>query len=100
MEQARTASKLLKALSHETRLVILCLLSDGEKSVSELEKHLSLRQSAVSQQLARLRADDIVDKHRNGKNVYYFLARPKVREIIDALYRTFCKSSSGVISRR
>lgn len=100
MEQARAASKLLKALSHETRLVILCLLSEGEKSVSELEKLLNLRQPTVSQQLARLRANDIVGKHRNGKNVYYFLARPKVREIIDALYRTFCKSGSGVISRR
>jgi DNA-binding transcriptional ArsR family regulator len=100
MEQARAASELLKALSHETRLVILCLLSEGEKSVSELEKLLNLRQPAISQQLARLRADDLVDTRRNGKNVYYSLARPEAREIIEALYRTFCKSRSGMTSRR
>ncbi|MEC9402149.1 MAG: metalloregulator ArsR/SmtB family transcription factor, partial [Pseudomonadota bacterium] len=55
MEQARKASDLLKALSHEVRLVILCLLSEGEKSVSELEEILTMPQAAVSQQLARLR---------------------------------------------
>jgi DNA-binding transcriptional ArsR family regulator len=60
LANAREASEFLKALSHEARLVILCLLVDGEKSVSELEKTLSLRQPAISQQLARLRADDLV----------------------------------------
>jgi DNA-binding transcriptional ArsR family regulator len=90
LEHAREASDFLKALSHEARLVILCLLVDGEKSVSELEEMLNLRQPAVSQQLARLRADELVEARREGKNIYYSLARPEVREIVGALQRAFC----------
>jgi DNA-binding transcriptional ArsR family regulator len=88
---ARGASELLKALSHETRLMILCLLADGEKSVSDIEQTLKLRQPAVSQQLARLRADDLVEARRNGKNIYYSLARTEVRDIMAAVHRAFCK---------
>lgn len=91
IENAREASDFLKALSHETRLVILCLLVEGEKSVAELEDTLSLRQPAVSQQLARLRADDLVDARRDGKNIYYSLASLEVREIIQALHAAFCR---------
>lgn len=89
---AQKASEFLRALSHEARLVILCLLVGGEKSVSELETILSLRQPAVSQQLARLRSDELVETRRDGKNIYYSLARPEVAEIIGALHRAFCKS--------
>jgi DNA-binding transcriptional ArsR family regulator len=88
---AREASELLKALSHKARLVILCLLIEGEKSVTEIEQLLGLRQPTVSQQLARLRADDLVETRRNGKNVYYALARPEVREVITALHHAFCQ---------
>lgn len=91
LASAAEASEFLKALSHETRLVILCLLLDGEKRVSELEQALALRQPFVSQQLARLRADDLVEARRDGKNIYYSIARPEVVEIIGALYRTFCR---------
>jgi DNA-binding transcriptional ArsR family regulator len=91
MASAREASEFLKALSHEARLVILCLLVEGEKSVSEIEQLLSLRQPAVSQQLARLRSDGLLETRRDGKNVYYSLARPEVREIIAALHAAFCK---------
>ena len=90
LANAREASDFLKALSHEARLVILCLLVDGEKSVGELEQTLNLRQPAVSQQLARLRADNLVDARREGKSIYYSLARPEVREIIVSLHRAFC----------
>ncbi|MBX9776135.1 MAG: metalloregulator ArsR/SmtB family transcription factor [Xanthobacteraceae bacterium] len=88
---AQEASEFLKALSHEARLVILCLLVEGEKSVAEIEEMLSLRQPAVSQQLARLRADDLVETRRDGKNIYYSLARPEVRDIIAALHAAFCR---------
>jgi DNA-binding transcriptional ArsR family regulator len=88
---ARQASEFLKALSHEVRLLILCFLIDGEKSVSEIERLLKLRQPAVSQQLARLRADGLVDTRRNGKNIYYSLSRTEVREVIKALHAAFCK---------
>ncbi len=94
LANARDASELLKALAHEARLVILCLLVEGERSVSELEQLLNLRQPAVSQQLARLRADDLVEARRDGKNIYYALARPEVREIIAALHRAFCDARS------
>jgi DNA-binding transcriptional ArsR family regulator len=91
LANARDASVFLKALSHEARLVILCMLIEGEKSVGEIEETLQLRQPAVSQQLARLRADDLVETRREGKNIYYSLARPEVREVIEALHRAFCK---------
>lgn len=91
LEKARHASEFLKALSHEARLAILCLLIEGEKTVGELEELLKLRQSAVSQQLARLRADNLVDVRRDGKNVYYSIARPEVVEIMSALHRAFCR---------
>ena len=90
LDNARDASEFLKALSHETRLVILCLLVEGPKSVGELEQRLKLRQPFVSQQLARLRSDDLVEAQRDGKNVYYSIARPEVVEIIGSLYRAFC----------
>ena len=87
---AQEASEFLKALSHEARLVILCLLTEGEKSVTEIEQLLGLRQPAVSQQLARLRADALVESRRDGKNIYYSVARPEVRSVIEALHRAFC----------
>jgi ArsR family transcriptional regulator, virulence genes transcriptional regulator len=90
LSRAQEASQFLKALSHETRLVILCLLLDGEKSVGEIEQRLSLRQASVSQQLARLRADDLVETRRDGKNIYYSIRRREVAQIIVALHRAFC----------
>jgi DNA-binding transcriptional ArsR family regulator len=90
LENAREASEFLKALSHEARLVILCLLVEGEKSVTEIEQILSLRQPAVSQQLARLRADKLVEARREGKNIFYSLARPEIRQVIEALHHAFC----------
>jgi DNA-binding transcriptional ArsR family regulator len=92
---AAEASEFLKALSHEARLVILCLLVDGEKSVTEIEQTLSLRQPAVSQQLARLRADNLVETRRDGKNIYYSLARQEVKDVISALHAAFCRARRG-----
>ena len=88
---AHLASKFLKALSHEGRLLILCFLSESEKSVTEIEKMLNLRQPAVSQQLARLRIDNLIEARRDGKSIYYSLARPEVREIVAALHAAFCR---------
>jgi DNA-binding transcriptional ArsR family regulator len=91
LANAHEASEFLKALSHETRLLILCFLIEGEKSVSEIEQMLKLRQPAVSQQLARLRADDLVETRRNGKNIYYSVASTEVRDVIQALHDAFCR---------
>jgi DNA-binding transcriptional ArsR family regulator len=90
MRNARRASDFLKALSHENRLLLLCLLSEGERSVSELENILSMRQSAVSQQLARLRLDGLVAARRDGKAVYYSIATEDVRRMISVVYDIFC----------
>ncbi len=88
---ARRASDFLKALAHESRLMILCILAEGEKSVSELEDILSLRQPTVSQQLARLRADGLVSTRRDGKAIYYNLASDEARVVIGAIYDVFCR---------
>jgi ArsR family transcriptional regulator len=89
-DSAREASEFLKALAHESRLMILCNLLDGEKSVGELETFLSLRQSTVSQQLARLRLEGLIAARREGKSIYYSIADEKVRTMISVLYNTFC----------
>jgi DNA-binding transcriptional ArsR family regulator len=91
MQQARAASDLLKALSHEARLVILCILSEGEKSVSELEQILMLPQAAVSQHLARLRYDRLVTSRRDGRMIYYTIASPEVSRVVETLYDLFCR---------
>ena len=88
---ARRASEFLKALAHESRLLILCILAEGEKSVSQLEDILNLRQPTVSQQLARLRADGLVSTRRDGKVIYYNLASEEARVVIGAIYDVFCK---------
>lgn len=90
LEQARKASELLKALSHESRLLILCLLVEGEKSVSELEHVMKMPQAAVSQQLARLRFDRLVHTRRDGRVMYYSIAGEEISSIIGALYDLFC----------
>ena len=88
VDNAKRASEFLKALAHESRLVILCILAQGEKSVSELEQELNLRQPTVSQQLARLRADGLVSTRRDGKVIYYSLASDEARTIIGAISRS------------
>jgi DNA-binding transcriptional ArsR family regulator len=90
LEQARKASDLLKALSHESRLLILCLLVEGEKSVSDLERIMRMPQAAVSQQLARLRFDKLVNTRREGRAIYYSIASEEVSSIINTLYDLFC----------
>ena len=90
-DNAKRASAFLKALAHESRLMILCILADGEKSVSELEQELGLRQPTVSQQLARLRADGLVATRRDGKVINYSLASEEARVVIGAVYEVFCR---------
>ncbi len=84
-DQATVASNFLKALSHESRLMILCHLASGEKSVTELEELLCARQAAVSQQLARLRLEGLVKTHREGKTIYYSLADDNVMRVISVI---------------
>ena len=91
--KATSAAAFLKALSHEGRLMILCHLSSGEKSVTELERLLSSRQAAVSQQLARLRLEGLVNCRREGKAIYYSIQDPKVSRTIALVYDMFCRTT-------
>ena len=95
LRKARKASNFLKALSHENRLLLLCLLAERERTVSELEALLSLRQPVVSQQLARLRLDQLVTTRRDGKAIYYSLANDDVRRVISVIYDIFCGTGAS-----
>lgn len=90
VENATDASNFLKAISHEGRMMILCHLVTGEKSVTELEELLAARQAAVSQQLSRLRLEGLVVPRREGKAIYYRLADEKPRRILEVVYDLFC----------
>lgn len=93
MRNACDASAFLKAISHEGRLMILCHLATGEKSVTELEELLSARQAAVSQQLSRLRTEGLVKPRREGKAIYYSLADQRAVRILDVVYDLFCNGN-------
>ncbi len=95
MEKSATqAAAFLKTLAHEGRLMILCHLGAGEKSVGELESLLEMRQAAVSQMLARLREEGIVTTRRDGKTIYYSLKDNNTAQVIELLYSLFCKPGS------
>jgi len=85
-----TVAGLLRTMSNPTRLLVLCELLDGEKSVGELERRTSLSQSALSQHLARLRAQGLVATRRQSQNIFYSLADTDVDQIIALLHRLFC----------
>tara|TARA_B100000674_G_scaffold264724_1_gene218524 strand:+ start:2315 stop:2650 length:336 start_codon:yes stop_codon:yes gene_type:complete len=90
VEKAKSASNFLKAISHEGRLMILCHLVSGEKSVTELEDLIAARQAAVSQQLSRLRLEGLVIPRRDGKTIYYRLADDKPKRVLEVIYDLFC----------
>jgi DNA-binding transcriptional ArsR family regulator len=81
----------LKALGNEHRLMVLCQLHDGEKSVSELEALIGLSQSALSQHLARLRQKGLVQTRRESQTIYYSLAGSETTQIIGVLADLFCE---------
>ncbi|MCB1368216.1 MAG: helix-turn-helix transcriptional regulator [Rhodobacteraceae bacterium] len=89
-QQADAAASLMKTLSNTARLMILCQLVEGERSVAELEKNLDTKQPNVSQQLARLRMEGYVSTRRDGRTIYYSLADDRVTSVIRNLHSTFC----------
>ena len=88
-QQVDGTAGFLKALSHEGRLMILCHLAGGERSVTELEGLLGHRQAAVSQQLARLRLEGLVATRREGKAIHYRIADPRVPALLRSLTGMF-----------
>ena len=87
---AGEAATLLKSLSHEGRLLLLCQLAEGERSVGELTQALDLRQASISQQLARLRAEGVVATRKEGQNVYYRLHDDRARQVIELIHSFYC----------
>lgn len=83
--RASEAAQLLKLLANEQRLTVLCRLSAGEMSVSELGRHVDLTQSALSQHLAKMRAEGLVATRRDGQTIYYRLADPVAERLIGVL---------------
>lgn len=96
LEGASQAADFLKSMANENRLLILCHLSEGELSVSDLESILDLRQPTLSQQLARLRNDGLVVTRREGKTIYYSLASDDVRKMLEFMYNLFCSDEARV----
>ena len=92
---ADSASDLLKALANRHRLLIVCQLIDGERSVGDLAEFLGLRDSTVSQHLALLRRDGLVTARRDAQTIYYSIASDPAREILTALYRVYCTPANG-----
>ncbi len=90
---APQAANLLKVIGHDGRLMILCHLASGEKSVTELEELLSARQAAVSQQLSRLRLEGLIESRREGKSIYYNLSDNRARQIMCTVYNLFYQES-------
>ena len=95
-ENLETAVTLLKALSNEKRLMIMCALYKGELSVGKLEEIIGLSQSALSQHLARLRRDGLVNTRRVAQTIYYSLKNKEVEAILHTLHDLYCEETSGV----
>jgi len=96
MERAADqASELLKALANRHRLLIICQLIDGERSVGELAAFLNLRDSTVSQHLALLRKDGLVSARREAQTIFYSIASEPAREVLKTLYQAFCAPRSA-----
>lgn len=89
-KMAREASELLTAMGNEKRLMILCYLLDGELSVNDLARRVGMNQSALSQQLARLRAQKLVDTRREAQQIYYRLASDDATQVLRTLHGVFC----------
>ena len=91
---ADEASELLKSLGNRHRLLILCQLTDGERSVGDLATFLKLRDSTVSQHLSLLRRDGLVRARRDGQTIWYSIASPSARRVLETLFEIFCKPAS------
>jgi len=87
---AAEAARLLRALGNERRLMILCQLADGERSVGDLQPRVGLSQSALSQHLAVLRAEGVVATRREGQTIWYRIADPAAVKVVETLAWIFC----------
>lgn len=96
---ADAASGLLKALANRHRLIIVCQLTEKERSVGELAELLKIRDSTVSQHLALLRRDGLVAARRDGQTIWYSIGSPQARELVHTLYRVYCAPTCPPLAR-
>ena len=89
-QKATEASELLKCIANENRLLIMCALAEGELSVGDLNKRVPLSQSALSQHLAVLRHQGMVDTRRESQSIYYSLANTDALKVVGVLHDIFC----------
>lgn len=94
-QAAEQACELLKSLANRHRLLILCRLADGERSVGDLAGFVGVRDSTASQHLSLLRRDGLVTTRREGQTILYALASGPAREVLMALYRCYCTGEAG-----
>jgi DNA-binding transcriptional ArsR family regulator len=87
---ASEASRLLKAMANERRLLILCYLAEAEHSVGQLVERVGLSQSALSQHLAKLRSDGLVETRRDAQNIFYSLSGQNVTRVLQVLHELYC----------
>lgn len=90
-KNATNAAALLRAISHEARLLVLCELSNGERSAGELVEHSGLSQSALSQHLAKLREEGLVATRRVAQVIYYRIADPRAGRVLRVLHDIYCR---------
>lgn len=88
---ASDVSDLLKLLGHPDRLMVLCQLKFGEQSVSELSRNVGIKQSPLSQHLARMRHEGVVTSRREAQTMYYSIADDKVAQVVSVLYELYCE---------
>ncbi|MEO7424580.1 MAG: metalloregulator ArsR/SmtB family transcription factor [Fibrobacteria bacterium] len=93
--KALEAAETLKALAHETRLLAVCCIGDGEKTVQELEAFLETSQSNVSQHLSRLKAAGILKSRKEGKQVFYSTASPEIIRLVMTLQSIYCPPANS-----
>lgn len=98
--RAGAAEKLLKAMASRPRLMILCELSKGERTVTELSDAVGVSMSAMSQHLARLRVDALVATRRELQAIYYSLDSDGALRLLDALYQVFCAPGAAGATRK
>ena len=89
-DSAEGVSDLLKLLGHPDRLMVLCQLKFGEQSVGELARNLNIKQSPLSQHLARMRYEGVVSSRRDAQTMYYSIADEKVAQVVSVLYDLYC----------
>jgi DNA-binding transcriptional ArsR family regulator len=89
--QSKNVAALLKQLAHPQRLLIMCFVVDGEKSVAEIEAACGASQSAVSQFLKGMRLEGLIESRREGKQIFYRIVDPRVLDLVRSLYAIFCR---------